>query len=225
MIAIKKAVMGFLYAGLYATASWIGPKKKISTDDRDKYASLIEDLKSRSKASEETSLYLSEHENVIFVPQYKAVYTSSGRLIEESAIARWRSKQFVSAPLKVDIEDMGNLPTLDTHFFGGVIFDNHFGHFIAESLSRLWPSTTPHQALAASSYPWVFSTSSGTTKIDQDISFLNEFLIFSGRADLKFKIQACPIRFKRLIIPAAAHKIGISFHKSYRNYCRLAGQI
>lgn len=224
MIEFKDRVKNYLLTGLYAIASWIEPKKKISIDEHDKYASLLEDLKSRSKASEETSLYMSEHENVIFLPQHKAVYTSCGKLVKESAISRWRSKQFVSAPLAVDIEDMGSIPTLDTHFFGGVIFDNHFGHFITESLSRLWPTTTSQQTPTASSYPWVFSTSSGKKKLDLDSSFVSQLLSFSRRADLKFRLQASPVRFRRLIIPAAAHRIGISFHKSYRTYCRLAGR-
>ncbi len=76
---------------------------------------------------------------VIAVPQYRALFTLRGELIEESLRTRRGRRQLsgFSAPDRISvprrIDHVG-----EPRLYGGTLH-RHFGHFLLEGTSRLWP--------------------------------------------------------------------------------------
>ena len=98
--------------------------------------------------------------DVVFDPRYNALYSRCGELLASTALTRHESVRRIGAPDQVDI-DLGSCRALPEAVYGGTLFDNHWGHLLMESLSRLWPLAEPPNKLGdLSDLPWLFRKSS-----------------------------------------------------------------
>jgi len=93
------------------------------------------DLKPR--VSEE-KLTATEIVNALFIPRYGAAYTEAGELLPETLLHRGYQKNLMTAPVRITPAEFRTDSELAEACFGGMIV-NHFGHFITESIARLWP--------------------------------------------------------------------------------------
>ncbi|MGK7957525.1 MAG: DUF563 domain-containing protein [Crocosphaera sp.] len=81
-----------------------------------------------------------EFENVIYFPQYPCLYTMDGYRIPVSCCYRkkGRTRNATKAPYEIDVNPK-NFPKVEqTLIYAGLIRCNHYGHFLIESISRLW---------------------------------------------------------------------------------------
>ena len=80
-----------------------------------------------------------EFENVLYMPYYSCLYSVDGTRINESCLYRGcgdNLKNFSKAPDQ--ITPPKNLTKINIDFVYGGEINNHYGHFLTESIARLW---------------------------------------------------------------------------------------
>jgi len=85
--------------------------------------------------------YYEEVRNAYFVPEYRAAYKHDGCLIESSVLVRGPKgfRKAFPAPSNLSLNLLHtHSPIIDNAIYAGYIF-SHYGHFLTESLARLWP--------------------------------------------------------------------------------------
>jgi len=86
-----------------------------------------------------------------FWPEYRSAYGHDGRLIETSVLVRGPEgfRRPFDAPSSISPSFLQtNIPVVDNAIYAGYIF-SHYGHFLTESLARLWPLLLKESMLEA----------------------------------------------------------------------------
>ena len=134
-------------------------------------------------------------ENALIIPGQRhisglGVLTETGDFVGESTIWRGDAPLFEApSPTTAEVALGG------THLFGGIM-SWHFGHFVVESLSRLWPLMEDRHAAASV----LFVPKGPANKPRSQAKFQNDLLdlIIPG---ISRDILRVPTRVERLIVP------------------------
>src|ERR1700733_304313 len=103
-----------------------------------------------------------------------------------------RKAGFVNEPRPLDpTVEMPRIP--GSHFYAGMLKNEHFGHFLVESLSRLW--AVKHAAEDLQSI--VFYARMHRQPVPEWVSALIKILV----PDIPLRIVSDPTVFERLVIP------------------------
>ena len=84
----------------------------------------------------QTALKIME-QPAVFDPKYNGTYDTVGNLIPGSGLVRYPSQSLQNAPMKLEIK--APLQRMKSAHYGGILFGTHYGHFLTESMARLWP--------------------------------------------------------------------------------------
>ena len=77
----------------------------------------------------------------VFDPRFNALYKPDGLIIESTALIRYKEGHPINAPERLDYCASGTYvidKKMDKAIYGGVLFWTQYGHFLTETLSRLW---------------------------------------------------------------------------------------
>jgi hypothetical protein len=163
----------------------------------------LEQAREEASANASTELSVACVPEAAFDPLSFGAYTSSGELVPESALRRWHRSVPIGA--KPNKSFSAAQESVDAAVYGGVIFNNHYGHFLCESLSRLWP-------LFARGYnelfslPWIFNLSG--CHDDPWPPYLVELESFLRSIGINVWIPQDPIVVGDLVVPSPSHRIG-----------------
>ena len=167
-----------------------------------------------------------EYENVFFVPGLRAVYYDNGKIIRTSTLKRGSSQIQVNKPPPfIDFQQTKHSTVIDKALYGGEIFP-HFGHFLLESLSRLWPLAVPDmekELFGCDILYWAPNYKTGTltclnTKVKQTIF---ENLNSNIKPNLRGVNQRVLIH--KLIIPDQAVILESEIYPIFRTLLKNAG--
>lgn len=160
-------------------------------------------------------------ENVIFHPDYNALYRADGELIAETALRRSPSLRAVKCPDRIEpparFERM-----IPEAMYGGALFDNHYGHFLTETLSRLWPLAPG--AEAAPDLPWVFRRTSWRAPFSAIDGPVRDTLAAVPGLQERIVTPEEVTLIGKAHVPESAHIVGFAGHESFRRLCAAAGQ-
>ncbi len=144
--------------------------------------------------------------DVVFDPRYNALYSRCGELLASTALTRHESVRRIGAPDRIDI-DLGSCRALPEAVYGGTLFDNHWGHLLMESLSRLWPLVEPPDKLRGlSNLPWLFRQSS--TRNEAVGGKLPDLLNAIEGMQQRALLPDAPIRIDTIHVPDRSSVIG-----------------
>jgi hypothetical protein len=167
-----------------------------------------------------------EYKNVLFVPEFSAVYNDNGGLIGTSILKRsLGQRQVHNPPVFIDVQQVKHSEVIDMALFGGVMFA-HFGHFLLESLSRLWPlavSDMEKELFECDVLYWAPDYKTGTktysvTKVKRTIF---ESLNINIKPNLRILNQ--PVLINKLIIPDQAIILESEIYPIFRTLLKNAG--
>ena len=158
------------------------------------------------------SLTTSTYSNIMLLPLRPGSSQSNIRISSPSVFGepfnhlRFRNEQIVNtANYQVPENDVEGEAFAGTALYGGVLFPA-FGHFIAESLHRLWAS---YQDPALGNVPIVFhSTGPGLHKDRTLPSWMTQIFALSGIDAKRRVIVNRPITFETLIVPSQGSLLG-----------------
>lgn len=125
------------------------------------------------------------------VPGALGVLDAKGDLVRESTI--WRhDRPLTTAPTLPG----GDLPEIaGSHLYAGIL-SRHFGHFLVESLARLWPLTEHEDAIQS-----LLFVPKGDARRDRPIEGYQRDLLDMLAPRLPFQELKEPTRVERLIVP------------------------
>jgi len=163
-----------------------------------------------------------EYENVFFVPGLHAVYYDNGELVRSSTSKKGIS-QNRKQPSFIDIQQVKHSAVIDKALFGGAILQ-HFGHFLLESLSRLWPlavSGMAKEVFECDVLYWAPNYKTGTityldTKVGRTI-----FESLNIKPNIRLLNQ--PVLIHKLIIPNQAVILDSEIYPIFRTLLKTAG--
>ena len=163
-----------------------------------------------------------EYKNVLFVPGLKAVYYDNGELIQSST-SKGGLSQNLKQPSFIDIQQVKHSVAIDKALFGGRIFP-HFGHFLLESLSRLWPlvvSDMEKEVFECDILYWTSNLSTGAIqyKVSQQALVILESLNIKPN----IRILNQPVLIHKLIIPKQAVILDSEIYPIFRTLLKTAG--
>jgi len=119
------------------------------------------------------------------------VCDAKGKFVEESTI--WRDDARLYARAQVPDDVPGHLP--GTHLYGGIL-SWHFGHFIVESLSRLWAMDAPPEP-----YDSVVFIPKGRADRERDSARFHDQVFGVLTPGMVPGVINVPTRVDRLIVP------------------------
>ena len=151
--------------------------------------------------------------NAIVSSAFNACYHIDGSIVDFTALYRGNNRYINVPNTNLEISES----TLEEAVYGGVYFDKHYGHFLTEAISRLWPLHLG-QFLNKT---WVFRVAGKpTSQCNPD--FINQFMKALGfHGTIRFAYK--PILVKHLIIPAPANINGSHCHIIFRNLTKTIG--
>lgn len=166
---------------------------------------------------------ISNYENVWFVPGLKAVYKGNGELIPSSILKRG-TRMCNVPPSIIDVKQFKKTDVVDKALFGGIMLGKHYGHFLIETLSRLWPLAIPDMANDLLDYEILYwSQEKITAPVEKAVIQPAQMILESLRIKSNIRILSQPVYIGELIIPDQATILGNEFHSIFRNLLRLAG--
>lgn len=222
-IGIKQRSKDLLMDVLYSATSRLESNYVPSPTEISNFKAVLKKNIHESQAAQLPAPKIRVFNDVIFHPNFKALYDKNGSLIRESAIVRWRPDNFIGAPNRIDPVADIEIKNIDIAVYGGILFDNHFGHFICESMSRLWPLVEENVDNVIQRAPWLFATSSGKQALDVSPPFLTQTMSSLKRLGMMPQVENQPVFIRRALVPDAAHQIGIAGHPIFRELCRKIG--
>jgi len=102
----------------------------------------------------------------------------------------------IHSPCNLDAQFVQSLPADDRpHLFGGFLF-NHFGHFLLESLGRLWAA-----AAAEHDLPVLFLPVWGVPDLRNPNHYMSAILTELGVSPERVRVLVSPRRFSSLSVP------------------------
>ena len=163
----------------------------------------------------EAELILREYSNVWLLPQYGCLYDACGCRIDVSVFRRGYRPNMLSAPETIDVKRLKRGAIVDSALYGGIL-SYHFGHFLTESLARLWPLVEDR---CLRSLPLLYFGYGATGKQPK---FVRELITGVGSPKM-IKVEH-PIRIKKILIPDASWVGFDSAHTIHRRLCRYASR-
>ncbi|MHC4757136.1 MAG: glycosyltransferase family 61 protein [Planctomycetota bacterium] len=166
---------------------------------------------------------MAQFENVWFVPDLRAVYKDDGELIR-SSILRRGTKMCRVPPSIIDVKQFKKTDIVDKALFGGIMLGKHYGHFLIETLSRLWPLAIPDKVNDFLDYKILYwSQEKKATPVEKSVIKSGQMLLESLRIKSNVSILDQPVHINKLIIPAQAATLNNEFYSIFRDLLRLAG--
>lgn len=155
-----------------------------------------------------------------FDPHFNGVYGLDSNLFECSALVRGQHRTHFNSPLRVDVQKDCN--TIPTCIYGGILFGRHFGHFLTETMSRLW--WLMDSALSADSDVPILFRLAGRNRHDrcEMAAFATSVLRKLGISE-RVLIPTEPVTVEECIIPHAAIVNNHSVHVEYITLMRELG--
>lgn len=164
-------------------------------------------------ANIDTSEPTTEEVEFIFDPRFNCVFDNNGRRIESSILSRGSAWHSHLNPDRLDKVEPSI--TIDNGVYGGVLFGQHYGHFLIESMSRLWVLDPDyHMELS----PVIFRRAKGRHNVSK---FVEEIFDVIGIKDLS-DMPETQVHVKNGLIPSAAAKAGF-ISSTYLNFMRKIG--
>ncbi len=175
-----------------------------------------------------------EYRNVFFVPNLQAVYYDNGGLIHSSvskgglggllpsSVSKGDtgSNHAVTLPECIDRQQLEHSPVIDRAFFGGVAFP-HFGHFLLESLSRLWPfalSSMAQELCDCDILYWAPNAKPGAS-----FTKLGKLILTSLGIEPNVRILHQPVFVRKMVIPNQAITLDVEVYPVLRTLLKTAG--
>lgn len=170
-----------------------------------------------------------ELRNVICIPGYGILYDEAGIKIDLTSrtyrppgcydarfMARYRASVAAKEPDHID--PPSELETVDeTVFFAGM-FVSHYGHFLTDSLSRLWPADSLREGRR-----FYYQGLGG--EVAEDHSFARTILE-AGGLDLSKRIHVSrPTMFRRMIVPCPSMQHDKRVHFEHARFPLSAARI
>jgi len=134
------------------------------------------------------------------------VLDSDGTFVRASGLNRARGIM-TKSPKKPEVVDQ---KVLDDAYYGGFL-KPHFGHFILEGLSRLWPMRDSHLPIV-----WA----SGNENLTDWQQFAFQCL---GIDPKRFIFPKIAMRVRQLIVPKQGYVIQTEFHSTHRDFLSVFG--
>jgi capsular polysaccharide biosynthesis protein len=160
---------------------------------------------------------------VWFVPALRAIYKDNGELVHASILKRG-TRMCNIPPLTIDVKQFAKTDIIDKAFFGGIMLGKHHGHFLIESLSRLWPLAIPDMAddlLGCKILYW--SQDKTTVPVEKAVIRPAQLVLESLRIKSNISILGQPVYISELIIPDQASILNHEFYSVFRDLLKLAG--
>jgi hypothetical protein len=157
---------------------------------------------------------IQEYHEVFFVPGLRAVYDDHGVLIRSSV------SRSAPPPACIDVPRVEHSPIIDRGLFGGVIFP-HFGHFLCESLCRLWPFAVPSMAQEVSDCDILYWSPDG--KAGDTVLRPGRVILASLGIDTQVHTVHRPVLIRKLIIPNQAILLNGQIYPIFRTLLKTAG--
>ena len=172
-------------------------------------------------------LLIKKVDNAIFCPRgfasstHDVVYDSEGTLVYESTVPRGeagksRPIEATGAPVKIDPSIARGTPLDEELLFVGTFDLRHFGHWLTEGISRLWPLLHSEESLRVA---WATSLKARLTRIRYS-QFLagaganhwrNSLPAFNIKRD-RLRSISRPTRVKTLLVPAPSMENRAKIH-------------
>ena len=165
-----------------------------------------------------------EYKNVFFVPSLHAVYYDNGGLIYSSVKKGGIGpKQSLKPPVFIDIQQVKHSTVIDKALFGGVLFPP-FGHFLLESLSRLWPLAVPDMGKEVSECDVLYWTPNpGMDTIQKSTLRQEQVILESLNIKPNIRILKESALIHKLIIPDQAVILCSEIYPIFRTLLKTAG--
>jgi hypothetical protein len=168
---------------------------------------------------------IQEYHEVFFVPGLRAVYDDHGVLIR-SSVSRGGVGAIKSGtpPERIDAAQAERSPVVDKALFGGIVSCGHFGHFLLESLSRLWPFAIPSMAQEVSDCDILYWSPDGKT--GDAVLRPGRVILASLGIDAQVRLLDQPVLIRKLIIPGQAtilKKPASEIYPIFRTLLKTAG--
>jgi hypothetical protein len=166
---------------------------------------------------------MTKFENVWFVPGLRAIYKDNGELIHSSILKR--GTRMCNVPLSIiDVKQFKKTYVIDRALFGGIMLGKHYGHFLIETLSRLWPLAIPDMANDLLDYKILYwSQEKITAPVEKAVIQPGQMVFGSLRIKSNISILNQPVYINTLIIPDQAAILNNEFYSIFRALLRLAG--
>lgn len=200
-----------LCAGLLAAAGPLAQRLPRSRENLVSFETYMSGLHSRAILRED-DLKVQTFHDTIFDPRWNGLYTVDGRLLLETALTRHAEHRIVKAPTRIDV-DMTSINFLPEAVYGGTIFDNHWGHFLMESLARLWPFEKNSNVRFLSELQWLFRRTTSPSERRQDGLPLVLSAI-EGLGD-RALLPNAPVRIGTIHVPERANVLGLCAAPAY----------
>lgn len=155
-----------------------------------------------------------------FNPNFNAIFDQYGNLIGCSALTRRRVDERHNSPEKITLEKNGS--TLTAAVYGGVLFGKHYGHFLTETMSRLWPFAIPELSHQWNNYPIIFRMAK-TAKAG--IAPFAECMLRALGVWDRVLIPERELFVKQCIIPHPAIYNNRQIHREYATLMRSVGEV
>jgi capsular polysaccharide biosynthesis protein len=164
---------------------------------------------------------IDEYADVWFVPAFRAVYRDNGKLLHSSVFRRYQGE--MGTPTVVDVAQLRNTAvSVVRALYGGVMYGGHYGHFLIETLSRLWPLVVPKIAGDISACAVLYS-SEGMPPNQRPMRPVQ--MILEGlQLESRLSVLEQPVHVDTLVIPDQASVIGQEMFTVFRTLLRQVGQ-
>jgi len=161
--------------------------------------------------------------NVWFVPDLRAIYKDNGELIHSSVLKRGTIMCNIP-PSNINVKQFTKTNVVDKASFGGIMLGKHYGHFLIESLSRLWPLAIPDMANDFMNCKILYWHRGKTTvSVEKAVIQPAQMILESLRIKSNINILGQPVYVSELLIPSQASIINNEFYSVFRDLLRLAG--
>jgi len=157
----------------------------------------------------------------ILSPDHNGAYTEKGELLGCSALLRGSRKKRFASPDQISINR--NHRVIPACIYGGILFGNHYGHFLTETMSRLWPLIDPEFVRQWADTPIVFRMAGDKQyALDEVAEFAKNVFDALG---IRHKIIVLDHQtmVDTLVIPHASIVNNYKVHKVYTELMQLVG--
>jgi len=155
----------------------------------------------------------------IYSPEHNGLYDLDGNLVPSLYRGRNRKK----IPDTIKVPPLESMETIDSALFGGILFPCHFGHFLTESMARLWPFHF-NDLLENRNVPILFRAASSTPVAVSDL-FLPAKNIFSAIGLLgQLRIEDRYLHVRKMIVPEPSLLLGDMIYQVHADFLQAIGE-
>lgn len=150
-----------------------------------------------------------------FDPKYNALYDQQGCIIDCSAL-RGRGRH--NTPEQITLNQ--NVLTAPVGVYGGVLFGVHYGHFLIDTMSRLWPYMNQEFLSQWGDRPLIFRMAKNSKR---DIAPVAESILRTLGVWDRVQIPPNELLIERCIIPHLSIRYDRDVHREYATFMRQVG--